>query len=134
MKQKKRQKSWKKNIEDKFKRIDEEIDYKVERWKAKMEWFLKDIQVLLPIFDDFTIGIICHNYGKPLRDQNRIDFIWHDLKHHIEVKLDDISIKLGNPLENIPWHSIFCKICNVYLDWKTNMKYIPPRFAHEQDP
>ena len=53
-----------KNIEDKFKRIDEEIDYKVERWKAKMEWFLKDIQVLLPIFDDFTIGIICHNYGK----------------------------------------------------------------------
>ena len=59
MKQKKRQKSLKKNIEDKFKRIDEEIDYKVKRWKAKMEWFLKDIQVLLPIFDDFTIGIIC---------------------------------------------------------------------------
>ena len=55
-----------------------------------MEWFLKDIQVLLPIFDDFTIGIICHNYKKPLRDQNRIDFIWHDLKHNIEVKLDDI--------------------------------------------
>ena len=89
MKQKKRQKSLKKNIEDKFKRIDEEIDYKVERWKAKMEWFLKDIQVLLPIFDDFTTGIKCHNYGKPLREQNRIDIIWHDLKQHIEVKLDD---------------------------------------------
>ena len=123
-----------KSIENKFKRINEEIDYKVKRWKAEMEWSLKDIRVLLPIFDDFTTGIKCHNYGKPLREQNRIDIIWHDLKQHIEVKLDDISIGLGYPLENIPWHGILCNICNIYRDWKTNMKYVPPRFAHEQDP
>ena len=52
-----------KSIENKFKRINEEIDYKVKRWKAEMEWSLKDIRVLLPIFDDFTIGIICHDSG-----------------------------------------------------------------------
>ena len=99
-----------------------------------MEWNLKDIRPLYPIFDDFTTGRVCHNYGKPLREQNRIDMIWHDLKQHIEVKLDNISIELGKPVEKIPWHSRLCKICNIYRDWKTKMKYVPPRFAHEQDP
>ena len=69
-----------KSIEDKFKRIDEEIDYKVKRWKTEMEWNLKDIRPLYPIFDDFTTGIKCHDYGKPIREQNKIDMILHQSK------------------------------------------------------
>ena len=78
--------------------------------------------------------ISCYNWGKPLKDQNRIDLIYHDLKQSIEVKLDEIADQKGIPKEKIPWHSVFCHICKIYRDFKTDVKYMPPRYAHEQDP
>ena len=60
--------------------------------------------------------------------------IYHDLKQSIEVKVDEISDQKGIPKEKIPWHSVFCNICKIYRDFKTDVKYMPPRYAHEQDP
>ena len=122
------------SIEKKFIRIKAEIDYKVGKWTDEMERGFDDIRTLYPIFDDFTTGITCHNYGKPLREQNRIELIWHDLKQAIEVKLDGISNEMGKPLEKIPWHGIGCDICKIYRDWKTKVKFSPPRFGHDLDP
>ena len=110
------------------------IEQKVKKWNAEIERGFDDVRTLYPIFNDFTTGYRCHNYGKPLREQNRIVMIWHDLKQEIEIKLDTILIELGKPTEKISWHGIGCDICKIYRDWKTNIKFIPPRFAHEQDP
>ena len=99
-----------------------------------MESGIIGIRILSPIFDDFKTGIVCHNYGKPLKEQNRIDLIWHNLKQTIEVKLDLISNEIGKPTEKIFWHGIGCDICKIYRDWKTNIKFTPPRFGHELDP
>ena len=62
------------------------------------------------------------------------DLIYHDLKQSIEVKLDEISDQNGQPHEKIRWHSVFCHICKIYRDFKTNIKHIPPKYAHEQNP
>ena len=71
-----------------------------------MERGVIGIRFLSPIFDDFTTGIVCHNYGKPLKEQNQIDLIWHDLKQAIEVTLDLISNDIGKPTEKVSWHGI----------------------------
>ena len=118
----------------KFIRIDEEIDYKVSKWKSEIESHDKwknNLRILFPIFDDYTTD----RYHNKLGEQNRIDLIWHDMKQSIEVKLDEISNETGKTHDKIPWHSFFlCDICSIYLDRKTNVKYMPPRFAHEQNP
>ena len=89
------------NIENKFLRIELEIDYKVGKWKDEMERGVDDIRILYPIVDDFKTGIVCHNYGKPLKEQNQIDLIWHDLNQAIEVTLDLISNDVGKPTEKV---------------------------------
>ena len=43
-----------KRIKEKFVKIDLEINYKVEKYKAKMEEGFDDVRMLYPIFDDFT--------------------------------------------------------------------------------
>ena len=126
-----------KSIKDKFMKIEAEIDYKIGKWKAEMERGFKSIKTLWEIFDDFTTGTGSHgisNWGKPLNEQNRIDLIWHELKQTTEVKLEQISIETVKPLDEIPWHRGCCKMCNFYRDWKTGVKYFPPRYLSEQDP
>ena len=123
-----------KRMADKFMKVEAEIDYKIKRWRTEMERGFTDVRNLDPIFDDFTTGILSHNYGKPLSEQNRIKLIWHELKQSIEVKLEDLSKETGKSYEEIPWHSKLCNICKIYRDFKTKIKFVPPRFAHEQDP
>merc|ERR1711923_347536 len=99
---------------DKFMKVEAEIDYKIKRWRTEMERGFTDVRNLDPIFDDFTTGILSHNYGKPLSEQNRIKLIWHELKQSIEVKLEDLSKETGKSYEQIPWHSKLCNICKIY--------------------
>ena len=121
-----------KSMTDKFRRIEEEIDFKVAKWKTEMERYdrwKEDYNFLDPIFNDFKSdrrNILC--------EQNRIDLIWHELKQTIEVKLEEIADEIGEPAENIPWHSIFCNICRIYRDSMTEKKFSPPRFAYDLDP
>ena len=98
-----------------------------------MEMGINCVSELYPIFNDFLVDN-AHSNGKPLKDQNRIDLIWHDLKQAIEVELDAISNEIGISTEKIPWHSVFCNVCKIYRDWRTNIKFEPPRFGHELDP
>ena len=122
-------------IERKNMMIEAEIDYKIKKYEAEMtQELLNDFPTVWHIFDEFTIVTLSNsNWGKPLREQNRIALNWHELKQTIEIKLEDISKEIGKPLYHIPWHTGVCKICNIYRHWKTGIKYIPPRFAHEQD-
>ena len=53
---------------------------------------------------------------------------------NIEVKLEELSNEKGKTYDQIPWHSVLCNICKIYRDWETKVKFVPPRFAHEQDP
>ena len=43
-----------KRMKEKFIKIDKEIDYKIEKYKAEMEKGFDDIRTLYPIFRDFT--------------------------------------------------------------------------------
>ena len=114
--------------------INAEIDYKVERWKAEMERGCNTIEHLYPIFEDFTTGHLYQNYGKPICEQNRIKLIWHEMRQTIEVKLEAILDEMEMSFDQIPWHNHVCSVCNIYRDVATGKKYLPPRFASEQDP
>ena len=122
------------SIKEKQIKIDAEIEYKVEKWKVEMERGCNDIKVLIPILEDFATGHLYQNYGKPLNEQNRIKLIWHELKQNIEVKFEAISEEMGISFDRIPWHNYVCSVCNIYRDKSTGKKYLPPRFASEQDP
>ena len=47
-----------KRMKEKFVKIDKEIDYKIEKYKAEMEKGVDDIRMLYPIFDDFKNGYV----------------------------------------------------------------------------
>ena len=137
-----------KNIEDKFMKIDSEIDFKVKKYLFKVENYSYNISVSINeyhyIFEDF---IRPDFHDKPLYEKNRIDLIWHDMKQTTEVKLEEISNEIGKPFVEIPWHPVSCCICQIYRKpiypertknrtwiYFDMPKYYPPRFAHEQDP
>ena len=122
------------SIQDKFLKINAEIDYKVKKWKTEFERGCNIVDLLIPILEDFATGSLYQNYGKPLHEQNRIKLIWHELRQAIEVKLEAMSEKMGLSLERIPWHDYVCSVCDIYRDKKTGKRYLPPRFASEQDP
>ena len=117
-------------IEENFLKIEKQIDDKVENVRRELANNPDDFPLYSPIFDDFR-GF--HTIQLPIKKQNKIDLSWHDLKQTIEVRLDDISEKMGMPKEIVPWHGVLCGICKIYRDWKTGTKYFPPRFSHEQN-
>ena len=120
-----------KSIEENFVAIESQIDIKVEEWKKEMAKEPDDIRILFAILKEFTTGIkSLETFQKPLKQQNKIDIIWHDLKQTIEVQLDEISTEKEMPKEEIPWHTpLYCHVCQIYRDSKTGVKFFPPRYA-----
>ena len=119
------------DIEQKFMQIESEIEEKIGIFKKEIAKGYDDIRELYPIFDDFTIEPY---YGKPLKEQNKINLMWHDFRQTIAIQLEEISDHIGVPFHDIPWDSQFCNACNIYWDPKTETRYSPPRFSYQLDP
>ena len=64
----------------------------------------------------------------PVHPLQNCKSIWHTWERVLEMFVARITGIRGYV------DSIGCDICKIYRDWKTNIKFIPPRFAHEQDP
>ena len=97
-------------------KIEKQIDDKVENVKRELANNPDNFSLYSTIFDDFR-GFNTHEI--PLKKQNKIKLRWHDLKQIIEVRMNDISEKMGMPKEIVPWHGVLCGICKIYRDWKT---------------
>ena len=119
-------------IQEKFLEIESQIDEKVMKVKRYLAGPLPyDFPIFNPVFDNFGFD---QSRGLPIKSQNKISLIWHDLKQTIDLGLDNISEKMGMPKANIPWHSVLCPICEIYRNILTGEKYLPPRFSSEQNP
>ena len=119
-------------IEEKFLKIESQIDEKVLNVKRYLAGPLPyDFPIFNPVFVNFGFD---QSRGLPIKKQNKIELIWHDLKQTIDLGLDDISEKMGMPKVIVPWHSVLCPICEIYRNILTGEKYLPPRFSSEQNP
>ena len=86
-------------IKENYLKIEKQIDDKVENVRRELANNPDDFSLYSTIFDDFR-GFNTHEI--PLKKQNKIKLRWHDLKQIIEVRMNDISEKMGMPKEIFP--------------------------------